>query len=124
MPFLLHTLRNALKQALPFVILGYTPPLWADTPSSWLDAVTVSGYAKLKTSSPNRAATAVELDDFSIFVSGKFNRWLNPFIEAEAYAMPLWEAGKGAQFNRAQVIIERLYNDIRITEDNTLRAGK
>lgn len=124
MPFFLRPTQNALAWALNLAMFCFAASIRADDTSSWLDAVNVSGYAKLKTSSPNRAATTVELDDFSVFVSGKFNRWLNPFVEAEAYAIPLWEAGKGAQFNRAQLIIERLYNDMRITEDDTLRAGK
>jgi hypothetical protein len=82
------------------------------------------GLCQTEASSPNRAPTAVELDDLSLFVSGKFNRWLNPFLEAEAYSIPLWEEGKGARFNSAQLIIERLYNDIHVTENDTLRAGK
>jgi len=115
---------HALIRVFSLVILCLAPPLYADETSSWLDAVTVSGYAKLATGSPNRAPTAVELDDLSLFVSGKFNRWLNPFLEAEAFKIPLWEESKGAQFNSAQLVIERLYNDIHITDDDTLRAGK
>jgi hypothetical protein len=123
MPLLLRTHRLSIVCAFNLAIC-FTPPLQADNTSSWLDAVNVSGYAKLKTSSPNRGPTSIELDDVSVFVSGKFNRWLNPFLEAEAYAIPLWEAGKGAQFNSAQLIIERLYNDIHFTENDTFRAGK
>ncbi|MFA6053343.1 MAG: hypothetical protein WC762_12195 [Methylobacter sp.] len=124
MSFFLHSNRQAFAGAFSLVMICFTPPLYADKTASWLDAVTVSGYAKLATSSPNRAPTAVELDDLSLFVSGKFNRWLNPFLEAEAYKIPLWEAGKGAQFNSAQLVVERLYNDIHVTENDTLRAGK
>ncbi|MDP1772717.1 MAG: hypothetical protein Q8L15_10570 [Methylobacter sp.] len=124
MSFFPHPNRHTLVCALSLAMLCFTPPLYAEQTTSWLDAVTVSGYAKLVAKSPNRAPTAVELDDLSLFVSGKFNRWLNPFLEAEAYKMPLWEAGKGAQFNSAQLVIERLYNDIHITENDTLRGGK
>ena len=105
-------------------MLCFTPPLVADETASWLDAVRLSGYAKLATGSPNNAPTALELDDLSLFVSGKFNRWFNPFLEAEAYSIPLWEEGHGAQFNSTQLVIERLYNDIQVTENDTLRAGK
>jgi hypothetical protein len=64
-------------------MICFTPPLYAEQSSSWLDAVTVSGYVKLATSSPNRAPTTVELDDLSLLVPGKFNRRLNPFMEVE-----------------------------------------
>ncbi|TRW92690.1 hypothetical protein [Candidatus Methylobacter oryzae] len=124
MSFFPHPDRHALAYAFSLAMFCFTPQLYADPTQSWLDAVTVSGYAKLTASAPNRAPTAVELDDLSLFVSGKFNRWLNPFMEAEAYKMPLWEESKGLQFNSAQLVIERLYNDIHITEDDTFRAGK
>jgi hypothetical protein len=124
MSLFLHSNRHAPAYAFSLAMICFTPPLYADETSSWRDDVRVSGYAKLATSSPNRAPTAVELDDLSLFVSGKFNRWLNPFLEAEAYSIPLWTEGDGAQFNRAQLVIERLYNDIQVTEDDTLRAGK
>jgi hypothetical protein len=124
MPFFLNSYRLALACVSSLAMLCFTPPLYADKTESWLDAVTVSGYAKLAANAPNRAPTAVELDDLSLFVSGKFNRWLNPFMEAEAYKIPLWEESKGLRFNSAQLVIERLYNDIHVTEDDTLRAGK
>lgn len=124
MSFVPHSNRRAFLWILSLAMAYFSPPLYADEMTSWQDAISVSGYAKLKTSSPNRQPTAVELDDLSLFVSGKFNRWLNPFVEAEAYSIPLWEEGKGLQFNRAQLIFERLYNDIHVTEDDTLRIGK
>ncbi|TAN66742.1 MAG: hypothetical protein EPN17_12875 [Methylobacter sp.] len=124
MPFFLNFNRHARVCALGVAMLYFTPPLYADQTASWLDAIRFSGYAKLATSSPNHAPTTVELDDLSLFVSGKFNRWLNPFLEAEAYSIPLWEEGNGTQFNSAQLVIERLYNDIQVTENDTLRAGK
>lgn len=124
MSFFLHPGRHALAYAFSLAMFCFTPPLYADQTRSWLDAVTVSGYAKLTAKAPNHAPTGVELDDLSLFISGKFNRWLNPFMEAEAYKMPLWEESKGLQFNSALLVIERLYNDIHITEDDTFRAGK
>jgi hypothetical protein len=124
MPFFLNSYRLALVCVSSLAMLCFASPLYADKTESWLDAVTVSGYAKLAANAPNRAPTAVELDDLSLFVSGKFNRWLNPFMEAEAYKIPLWEESKGLQFNSVQLVIERLYNDIHLTEDDTLRAGK
>jgi hypothetical protein len=124
MSFFLQSNRYALVCAFSLAVSGFTPPLYAEKTASWLDDITLSGYANLTTSSPNHAPTAVELDDLSLFVSGKFSRWLNPFLEAEVYNIPLWQEGKGAQFNSAQLIIERLYNDILVTENDTLRVGK
>lgn len=124
MSFFLHSNRHILAYAFGLALICFTPPLYADKTTSWLDDITVSGYANLVTSSPNRAPTTLELDDLSLFVSGKFNRWLNPFLEAEAYSMPLWKESDGAQFNNTQLVIERLYNDIEVTEDDTLRTGK
>lgn len=116
--------RHPLAWALSLAMVCFIPPSYADKTSSWRDAISLSGYANLTTSSPNRGPTTVDLDDLSLFVSGKFNRWLNPFLEAEAYSMPLWKEGDGAQFNSAQLVIERLYNDINVTDSDTLRAGK
>lgn len=124
MSFFLQPNRYTLACAFYLTIICFTPLVYADETTSWVDPISVSGYAKLATSSPNRAPTTLELDDLSLFISGKFNRWFNPFLEAEAYSIPLWTEGKGAQFNSAQLVIERLYNDIHITDDDTLRAGK
>lgn len=100
-------------------------PLFAeDIEKSWTDAITVSGYAKLTAEAVNKTPTAISLDDFSVFVSGKFNRWFNPFLEAEAYNMDIWKESNGFQFNNVHLAIERLYNDMQVTDDDTLRAGK
>ncbi len=84
----------------------------------------VSGYLKLAFEAPNQKPTAIILDDLSLFVSAHINRWLNPFIEAELYSVPLWESGRGFQMNQVHFTIERLYNDIKINNEDTLRLGK
>ncbi|MGB4499018.1 MAG: hypothetical protein WBI40_09980 [Methylococcaceae bacterium] len=95
-----------------------------DIEKSWTDAITVSGYAKITAEAVNEAPTSFALDDLSIFVSGKFNRWFNPFLEAEAYNMNIWKESDGFQFNNVHFAIERLYNDMQLTDDDTLRVGK
>jgi hypothetical protein len=105
-------------------VFCFAPPLIASDGESWTDSINVSGYAKFTASAPNKQPTSVALDDLSIFVSGKFNRWFNPFLEAEAYDISLWKAGNGFQFNNVHLAIERLYNDMQLTEADTLRAGK
>ncbi len=117
--------KNPTVYFLGFHLLCCSPLIFADeSQSSWMDSINLSGYANFAISAPNRKPTSVELDDLSLFVSGKFNRWLNPFLEAEAYSMPLWESGNGWQFNNAHLVIERIYNDIQVTDEDTLRVGK
>lgn len=116
--------RRAPAYALAIMMAFQASPLYADEVTSWHDAISVSGYTKLAISAPNRAPTSVELDDLSLFISGKFNRWFNPFLEAEAYSIPLWQESRGLQFNSVQLVIERLYNDIQVTDSDTLRLGK
>lgn len=105
-------------------LLCFSSLLFADESKSWLDSVNVSGYTTIAISAPNKEPTSFTLDDLSLFVSGKFNRWLNPFLEAEAYDISIWEEGDGFQFNNAHLAIERLYNDMEITQADTLRVGK
>lgn len=102
----------------------FAPPIMADESQSWLDSINVSGYAKVVAEAPNKEATSIALDDLSMFVSGKFNRWFNPFLEAEAYNINIWKEGDGFQFNSVNLDIERLYNDMQITDTDTFRAGK
>jgi hypothetical protein len=117
--------RNFSTYLLGFHLLCSSSNLLAEeNQASWTDSINLSGYAKLAVSAPNNKSTSVELDDISLFVSGKFNRWLNPFLEAEAYGINIWEAGNDFQFNNVHLTIERLYNDIQITDDDTLRVGK
>ncbi len=104
-------------------LLCFSPALLADK-DSWTDSINVSGYAKFTVEAPDKASTSVALDDLSIFVSGKFNRWFNPFLEAEAYNMEIWKESDGFQFNNVHLVIERFYNDMQLTDDDTLRVGK
>lgn len=104
--------------------LSFSSALIADENATWLDNINFSGYAKVAISAPNQKNTTVAIDDLSLFVSGKFNRWLNPFLEAEIYDVSLWEAGNGLQFDTAHLAIERFYNDMEVSEADTLRFGK
>ena len=52
----------------------------------------VSGYLKLDFAAANNQPTAIEIDDLSLFISGNINYWINPFIEAELYQIPLVNA--------------------------------
>ncbi len=96
----------------------------ANEKNTLFDNWNVSGYANLAGSVGNSKPAAIGLDDLSIFISGKINPWINPFLEAEAYAMPLWKESRGAMFDRGNLVIERLYNDFEFNDSNTLRIGK
>ncbi len=84
----------------------------------------VSGYLNAVIQAPNHQPTTMGIDDLSLFVSGHASWWLNPFVEAEMFSTPLWESGRGLKFNQAKFVIERLYNDVQITSEDTLRIGK
>lgn len=88
------------------------------------EKIDISGYTKIAISSPSKKSTSLEIDDLSIFISGKFNKWVNPFIEAEIFDIPVYEETEGFRLNHASLVIERLYNDIHITEQDTFRIGK
>ena len=126
MSFIPISNRHALLGVLSLTVMCcLSPPIFADEiESSWFDSINISGYAKFAASAPNKQPTSIVLDDLSLFVSAKFNRWLNPFLEAESYDMSIWEAGSGFQFNNIHLAIERLYNDMEITDTDTLRTGK
>lgn len=96
----------------------------ADEKNAPFNSWNVSGYANLTAAARNDKPTSIDFDDLSIFVSGKLNPWLNPFLEAEAYAMPLWKESHGAMFDRGNLVIERLYNDFEFNDSNVLRVGK
>lgn len=110
---------------LPFYALNfYIPQTYADEKFLPYDNVNLSGYANVVYSSPQKGNSDLEVDDLSIFVSGKFNKWLNPFIEAELSSVPVWEESKGFRFNYANTGVERAYNDIQLNNENQLSIGK
>lgn len=83
----------------------------------------LSGYANLVAEAPNGGIAKGSIDDFSLFVSGRVNRWINPFLETELASLTLEQQGDGRRSN-GHFILERLYNDARISESDTLRIGK
>ena len=83
----------------------------------------LSGYANLVADAPRGGIATGSIDDFSLFVSGRVNRWLNPFIETEISSLTLAQQGGGPRSN-GNFILERFYNDARISDSDTLRVGK
>ncbi len=85
----------------------------------------VSGYISLVAKRPdNNQPSEIELDDLSIFLSKNFNKWLNPFVEAEIFGAPLWKSQGKAQLKDGGFIFERLYNDFNLDSETRLRVGK
>jgi hypothetical protein len=85
----------------------------------------ISGYSKLELAVPNTASTQLLLDDFSLFLSARYNRYLNPFVEFELTKVPIFIEGVGAVHGGSpRLVVERAYNDIQLTDEFTVRIGK
>jgi len=82
----------------------------------------LSGYANIEVVDRFGAPAKLEIDDLSLFVNGRVNRWVNPFLEFELSKQTLIRQG-GGRVN-GDVIIERLYNDVELSEHDTFRVGK
>jgi len=83
----------------------------------------LSGYGNFVLDAPRNGPMAVSVDDLSLFVSGQVNRWANPFFEIELSGATLFQQGSEPR-SGGYVIPERVYNDARVTESDTLRVGK
>lgn len=93
---------------------GYNVGLW-----------NISGYTSIEMNLPNRQAANFTVDDFAIFVHGRINRYVNPFVEGEYSNQSLWTEGDGVLSSGAgHFVLERLYNDILFTDALLLRFGK
>ncbi|SMF60097.1 hypothetical protein SAMN06265365_121107 [Tistlia consotensis] len=72
---------------------------------------------------PRDGAASLSLDDLSLFVSGRFGRFVNPFAEAELAQVDLARTGSGGG-EGGDLVLERFYNDSFLSEAVTLRVGK
>lgn len=83
----------------------------------------LSGYGNLVLDAPKGAPASASIDDLSLFVNGRVSQWVNPFFEIEVSGYTVWQQGSEPRSN-GYLIPERLYNDARLTESDTLRVGK
>ena len=83
--------------------------------------VNAAGYSNLEADAPHGAPANLSLD-LSLFLSGHFGRYLNPFAETEIDQLPL--AGQPGAPNSGTVTVERLYDDLYLRPSLTLRVGK
>lgn len=82
----------------------------------------LSGYTNIEVIDRFDAPTKLELDDLSLFAGGRVSQWVNPFMEVELSKHTLIQQGGGRE--NGDVIVERFYNDARLSEHDTLRVGK
>lgn len=85
----------------------------------------ISGYSNLVAEMPNEGRSGFTLDDFSVFLSGRFNRWINPFVELELSGGQVFtENGGFFEQGVPRIVLERAYNDFLLTPAWTFRVGK
>jgi hypothetical protein len=82
----------------------------------------LSGYVNLEFVDRFQVPTRLDLDDLSLFAAGRINRWINPFTEIELSKYTLIQEGGGAE--KGDIVVERFYNDSKISERDTLQVGK
>lgn len=87
--------------------------------------VNVAGYLNVVAENPRGGARQLVVDDLSLFMAARLNRYLNPFFEAEFSGATVWkEHGHLFGDNHPRFVVERLYNDVHLAPGLTLRAGK
>jgi hypothetical protein len=90
-----------------------------------LGPVNFAGYSSVVANLPTQEQKSLVLDDLSLFVTGHFSRFFNPFTEAELSGLDILHGGHliGGRGD-GDFVLERLYNDSYLTDSVTLRLGK
>ncbi|OIR02475.1 hypothetical protein GALL_154260 [mine drainage metagenome] len=123
----MHLFNKCCLSAL--LIISVITPAWAGEyhlgEGYSVGDINIAGYVNVVAEAPHDGKTQVVGDDLSLFVSGRFNRYLNPFIEAEFTSATLWhQSSTVLSDNHPVFVLERLYNDSNLTDNLTLRIGK
>jgi hypothetical protein len=82
----------------------------------------LSGYTNVELVDRFGSPSNLALDDLSLFASGRVNQWVNPFTELELSGQTLIRQGGGAA--NGDYIVERFYNEVVLSEHDTVRVGK
>jgi len=82
----------------------------------------LSGYTNIEVVDRFDTPSKLDLDDLSLFASGRIGQWANPFIEVELSKYTLIQQGGGSV--GGDFIVERFYNDAMLSAHDTLRVGK
>jgi hypothetical protein len=90
-----------------------------------LGPINIAGYSSITANFPDVERRNLSADDLSLFVSGHFDKLVNPFVEAEVTNFELANFGNGQKptFD-GYGLVERLYNDSYLSDGLTLRLGK
>ena len=84
-----------------------------------------AGYAVVGVQIPDHGRKAVSAEDLSLFVTGHVTKYFNPFMEAELSHFNIAQSGSsGSENGGSSLVLERLYNDVDISESFTVRLGK
>ncbi len=81
-----------------------------------------SGYTNIVAEDAFGQPAKLSLDDLSVFAGGNVNRWINPFAEVEFAKQTLIK--QGGNPGHGNIVVERLYNDALVSEQDTFRLGK
>lgn len=82
----------------------------------------LSGYTNIQFEDPFGQPAKFALEDLSLFMGGRINRWFNPFTEIELVKHTLIK--QGGNPGHGNVVVERLYNDVLLSDRDTFRIGK
>jgi hypothetical protein len=121
------TMQQALRVILTLVLLSaWAAPCAADYLVGQglpVGDFLFSGYLNVEALVPQSGVNRLTLDDLSLFVSGRVNRWCNPFVEAEVSSDTLAQQGGGPR-EHGHFVRERIYDDVLVSDVDTLRIGK
>ncbi len=87
-----------------------------------VDKYFAAGYANIEAEKPVDAPGQITMDDLSLFVGGNVSNLINPFAEIELSNQTLAQQGGGA--DNGEVVVERFYNGMKLSEFDSLRVGK
>ena len=117
-------LKKSLCASLLIVIASSTHAEYTVGDGFETGNVFLSGYSKVAWEAPTGKPQSLILDDLSFFASVSVNQYINPFIEAEITKAQFWQEGDGIGFKNSKLVLERLYNDVLLNDQVTLRIGK
>lgn len=84
-----------------------------------------AGYSELAIGVPDEGSKKIAVEDLSLFITGHVNWLFNPFVEAELTHLDFSHSGPtDADRGDGILALERLYDDVELSDSFTLRLGK
>lgn len=118
------------KSALAlFMLAPMASPTWAGDyhlgEGYSVGKINIAGYINLVGEHPVGGKTELVGDDISLFITGRFNKYVNPFFEAEFSNATIWRQHSSLfADSHPEFVLERLYNDSYLSDNVSLRIGK